>query len=76
MLLSKIRQETIKFASQFKKKWNNQENYLISEIQTIKSDPNLVQLIITDLIQDKKQELNELINNRLKGKVLDPVSIY
>ena len=65
MLLLKIRQETIKFASQQKKKINNQETKLISEIQTLENDLSLIHL--TDLLQDKKQELNEIRNHRLKG---------
>ena len=62
MLLLRIRQETIHFASQRKKAINNQEQKLILEIQTLETNPSLSQL--TDLIQDKKQELNENSTNK------------
>ena len=58
MLLLKLRQETIKIASQQQIKINNKETKLISEIQTLENDLSLIHL--TDLLHDKKQELNEI----------------
>ena len=68
MLLLKIRQETIHFASQCKKSMNKQEKELIIEIQKLENDSSLSQL--TDLIQDKKQQLNEIRDTRLKGNFI------
>ena len=68
MLLLKIRQETIHFASQYKKSINKLENELINELQTLVNDSSLSHL--TDLIQDKKQQLNDIRNNRLTGNFI------
>ena len=69
MLLLKLRHKTIQFGSKLKKKISNEESKLISEIHTLENDLSLVHL--TDLIQDKKQELNKTRDHRLKGNLSD-----
>ena len=68
MLLLKNKQKTIHFASQCKKSTNKQEKELIIEIQELENDSSLSKL--TDLIQDKKQQLNKIRDNRLKGNFI------
>ena len=68
MLLLELRQTTIQFASKKKKEENKREKTLISEIQALENNDSLAQL--TELIQDKKQELNHLRNYRLNGNFI------
>ena len=65
MLLLNIRGKSIKFASQLKRDDNEKEKVLISDIQTLENNPSLSQL--TELIQDKKQELKQIRDKRLQG---------
>ena len=67
-LLTKIRGETIKFSTSLKKKENLNEQNLINDIKEIENSPSLIQL--TDLLQDKKEELEELRIQRIKGQMI------
>ena len=63
----KIRGKTIHFGSIEKKQQNIKEQNLIKEIEVLESDPSLSNLNI--LIEDKKIELQEIRNIKLKGNM-------
>ena len=65
-LLLRIRGETIKYSSYVKKKNNKKEITLENEIDQLEKDLPYM----TDLIQDKKTELQELRNIKLKGQMI------
>ena len=65
LLFLRIRGETIKFASTLKKKQRNIEMNLITDIQALESQANSVN---SELLLDKKAELEHLRNIKLKGQ--------
>lgn len=67
-ILLRIRGETVKFSSEIKKCTKKRENDLISDIKLIEENENLMQ--ITDLLDDKKSELQEIRNSYLKGHIV------
>ena len=68
MLLLRIRGETIKFSSEIKKNSIKREKTLISDIKLIEENETLMQ--ITDLLDDKKAELQEIRNTQLQGHII------
>ena len=68
MLLLKIRGETIKYCTEKKKKLIKKENELISDIKIIEESDTL--LHISDLLNDKKSELQEIRNVKLQGHII------
>ena len=67
-ILMKIRGKSIRFSGKEKRKQNNKELELISDIEKLESDQTLRNL--TNLIEDKKSELQELRNIKLKGNMI------
>ena len=67
-LLMKIRGKTIHFGSIKKRTQNNREKKLIEEIELLESDPTLNHLNM--LIEDKKVELQDIRNIKLKGNMI------
>ena len=67
-LLMTIRGKTIRFSSKLKKQQNTKETDLVHEIENLEKDPNLSQL--TDLLNDKKEELQEIRKIKLKGNMI------
>ena len=67
VLLLKLRGETIKYASGLKKRQNNNEIKLISEIQTLKRNPSPE---ILESLEEKKRLLQEIRDKRLKGNYI------
>ena len=67
-LLMKIRGKTIHFGAKEKRKQKERQQILIEEIELIESDPNLSNL--DTLIEDKKIELQEIRNLKLKGNMI------
>ena len=69
LLFLQIRGETIKFASVLKKQTNNREKQLIADIESIESDENL-RCIHSNLLTDKKSELQNLRESKIKGEAI------
>ena len=69
LLFLRIRGETIKFASVLKKQTNNREKQLIADIESIESDENL-RCIHSNLLTDKKSELRNLRESKVKGEAI------
>ena len=67
ILFLRIRGETIKFASILKKKRQNVEKHLIADIEALESVPQM-NSINSDLLLDKKAELEHLRNIKMKGQ--------
>ena len=67
-LLMKIRGKSITFSGKEKRKQNRKEQELINDIQNLESDPRLSNL--TTLIEDKKTELQEIRNIKLRGNMI------
>ena len=67
-LLLAIRTKTLPFTSKLNRDKLEQEKKLMQDINTIESDLNLSQL--TELLEDKKSELQEIHNHRLKGHMI------
>ena len=67
-LLMKIRGNSIRFSGKEKKQQNNKEQELIKEIEKLESDPVLSNL--SDLLEDKKSELQDIRNIKLKGNMI------
>lgn len=67
-ILMQIRGKTIKFAAHLKKQEREQEKQLITDIENIENSTNLLQL--SDLLEDKKFQLEELRNDNLKGQMI------
>ena len=67
-LLMKIRGKSIRFSGKQKRIQNEKEQKLIREIEQLESNPTLSNL--NTLIQDKKIELQEIRNIRLKGNMI------
>jgi len=68
VLLLRIRGETIKFSANLKKNKNAKEKKLISDIKQIEESDSLQQL--TDILYDKKEELQEIRNQKLTGHIV------
>ena len=68
VLLLRIRGETIKFSTRLKKEQNEKEQKLQQEIEKLESNENLNG--ISDLLQDKKSELENLRNVKIKGSMI------
>ena len=66
MLLQRIRGETIKFASNLKKRDSKREQLLISEIESLENN-NYTNL---DLLYDKKRELEKLRRIKMDGHIV------
>ena len=66
MLILRIRGETIKFSSNLKKKSNKEEERLIKDIEYIERNDTLMQL--SDLLDDKKLQLQEIRLEKMKDK--------
>ena len=64
----KIRGKTIHFGSQKKPTQNVQEKKIIEEIELLESDPTLSHL--NTLIEDKKIELQDIRNIKLRGNMI------
>ena len=69
LLFLRIRGESVQFASVLKKQINNREKQLIADIETIEVDENL-QSTNFNLLADKKSELQNLRENRIKGEAI------
>ena len=67
-LLMKIRGKSIRFSGKEKRKQNCKEEELIKDIEKLESDPTLCNL--TTLIEDKKSELQEIRNIKLRGNMI------
>ena len=67
VLFLRIHGETIKFASLLKRKQLNAEKNLIADIKALESVPQL-NSINSELLLDKKAELEQLRNVKLKGQ--------
>ena len=67
-LLMKIRGKTITFSAKEKRNQFNRETELIKEIEFLELNPTLSNL--TELIQDKKYELQEIRNIKLRGNMI------
>ena len=67
-LLLRIRGETIHFSSILKRKRDRKEENLIKDIDHIEKNVNL--LHIRTLLEDKKSELEDIRNEKLKGKMI------
>ena len=67
-LLMNIRGKTIRFSAKEKRNQNDKENKLIKEIEYLEN--NLTLNILTVLIEDKKTELQEIRNIKLKGNMV------
>ena len=67
VLLLKIRGETIKFATKVKRQLDTKEKNLISDIKTLE---NLNTLSSGDLLDDKKRELQDMREQKLKGNIV------
>ena len=68
MILVKTRETTIKFSSDLRKNRDRREEYLIKEIDRIEKSLNLAQM--TDLLSDKKIQLQDIRNEKLKGNMI------
>ena len=66
-LLLRIRGETIKFATTEKRKAEAKEQQLIKDITTLEKSPSVFS---TDLLTDKKEELENLRSVKVKGKIV------
>ena len=64
----KIRGRSITFSAKEKRTQNNTEQKLIKDIEELESSPNLSNLNI--LIDDKKNELQDIRNTKLKGYMI------
>ena len=64
----KIRGKTITFSAKEKRNQFNRENELIKEIEFLELNPTLSNL--TELIQDKRYELQEIRNLKLRGNMI------
>ena len=69
LLFLRITGETIKFASVLKKQTNNREKQLIADIESIELDENL-RCIHSNLLTDKKSELRNLRESKVKGEAI------
>ena len=69
LLLMKIRAKTISYAAYKKKKFEENENRLLSEIDTLEKKPNLNNFE-QDLLKSKHEELINLRDFRLRGVLL------
>ena len=67
-LLIRLREETIKFASLLKKTKMNREERLKEEINDLEKSNNIFAVI--NLLQDKKDELETLRENKMKGQIV------
>ena len=68
-LFLRIRGDTIKFSSKVKKQYLNTEKSLISDIEKLESYSNL-DSAQSEILQDKKAELENLRNIRIKGNLV------
>ena len=68
-LLLRIRGETIKFATNEKKRMEAKEQQLVKDIETIEES---ISGFSTDLLSDKKSELENLRSIKMKGKIVVP----
>ena len=64
----RIRGETIKYATKLKKSQNTREKKLIEEIDTLEKENYTENL--GNIIDDKKQELEDLRNDKIKGNIV------
>ena len=67
ILFLRIHRETIKFSTTRKKLSIQLENTLLNDIETLEASESQLN---TDLIEDKKKELDEIRNNKLKGNMV------
>ena len=67
-LLLRVRGETVKFSSFQKTKESNLEKKLIKDIETLEKIENLM-IVHTDLLCDKKVELEDLRKDKVKGQM-------
>ena len=63
-----IRGKTIRFSAKEKRKENKKEAELIHDIEQIESDITFINL--STLLDDKKYELQEICNIKLKGSMI------
>ena len=63
----RIRGETIKFSTTRKKLCTQLENTLLNDIETLEASESQLN---TELLEDKKKELEEIRNNKLKGNMV------
>ena len=64
-MLLRLRGESIKYASNAKRKQNNLENILQADIEKLESESDNNP---SDNLETKKMELEEIINERMKGQ--------
>ena len=67
-LLIRFRGETIKFASLLKRTKMNREERLKEEINDLEKSNNI--FVVINLLQDKKDELETLRENKMKGQIV------
>ena len=67
-LLLRVRGETVKFSSFQKTKESNLEKELIKDIETLEKIENPM-AVHTDLLCDKKVELEDLRKDKVKGQM-------
>ena len=67
-LLMRLRDETIKFASNLKRAQNDKEEKLIEEINDLERSRHI--LVVINLLQDKNDELEQLREMKMKGHIV------